>query len=104
MPPISPSAPTATPSPTDSQSPSGDPGAANPNGGEPSGKGKPRARRPGSSINSPIVGAPVALPSVARATEERPLIKTGLDMGTGVVFSVSLSLVGTGLVIRRYFS
>lgn len=104
VPPISPSAPTATPSPTDSQSPSGDPGAANPNGGEPSGKGKPRARRPGSSINSPIVGAPVALPSVARATEERPLIKTGLDMGTGVVFSVSLSLVGTGLVIRRYFS
>ena len=104
VPPISPSAPTATPSPTDSQSPSGDPGAANPNGGEPSGKGKPRARRPGSSINSPIVGAPVALPSVARATEERPHIKTGLDMGTGVVFSVSLSLVGTGLVIRRYFS
>lgn len=104
VPPISPSAPTATPSPTDSQSPSGDPGAVNPNGGEPSGKGKPRARRPGSSINSPIVGAPVALPSVARATEERPLIKTGLDMGTGVVFSVSLSLVGTGLVIRRYFS
>ena len=104
VPPISPSVPTATPSPTDSQSPSGDPGAANPNGGEPSGKGKPRARRPGSSINSPIVGAPVALPTVARATEERPLIKTGLDMGTGVVFSVSLSLVGTGLVIRRYFS
>ena len=104
VPPISPTAPTATPSPTDSQSPSGDPGAANPNGGQPSGKGKPRARRPGSSINSPIVGTPVALPTVARVTEERPLIKTGLDMGTGVVFSVSLSLVGTGLVIRRYFS
>ena len=104
VPPISPSAPTATPSPTDSQSPSGDPGAANPNGGEPSGKGKPRARRPGSSINSPIVGAPVALPSVARATGERARLKTGLAMGTGVVLSVSLSLVGTGLVIRRYFS
>lgn len=104
VPPISPSAPAATPSPTDSQSPSGDPGAANPNGGQPSGKGKPRVRRPGSSINSPIVGTPVALPTMARAAEERPLIKTGLDMGTGVVFSVSLSLVGTGLVIRRYFS